>query len=137
MGIPIQLQVPFHVSIEVPNSERIATTLYLGKSVVDANLKTKGGLSGFHLSFLLETLGVLAKEENWKVFNVVLACNIYGIVLFLNVVNFVDMNVIHIFMMGNPVPTFLGDVCHFIHSRNHKRRDGLVWCYAPLLYHWF
>lgn len=109
MGIPIKLQVPFHVSMEVPDSEHIAATLYLGKLVVDANLKTKGGLSSFHLGFLLETLGALAKEENWKVFNVVLACSTYGIVLLPNVVDFVDMNAIRIFMTRNPVPTLLGE----------------------------
>ncbi|XP_050890816.1 uncharacterized protein LOC127096265 [Lathyrus oleraceus] len=110
LGIPIKLQVPFHVSMEVPDSKHITATLYLGKSVVDANLKTKGGLSRFHLSFLLETLGALTKEEKCKVFNIVLACSIYGIVLFPNVVDFVDMNFIRIFMTGNPVPTLLGDV---------------------------
>lgn len=73
LGIPIKLQVPFQVSMEVPDSEKIDAALYLGKSVMDANLRTKGGLSGFHLSFLLETLGALAKQENWKVFNVILA----------------------------------------------------------------
>lgn len=105
--------------------------------MVDANLRKKGGLSGFDMSFLLETLGALAKEKNWKVFNVVLACIIYGIVLFPNVVDFVDMNIICIFMMGNPIPTLLGDVYHSINYRNHKRRCSLLWCCAPLLYHWF
>ncbi|XP_050889101.1 uncharacterized protein LOC127094290 [Lathyrus oleraceus] len=137
MGIPIKLQVPFHVSMEVHDSEHIAGTLYLGKSVVDAHLKTKGGLSDFDLSFLLETLGALAKEDNWKDFNTVLACSIYGIVLFPNVVDFVDMNAIHIFMIGNPIPMLLGDVYSSSHSRNHKRRNGLVWCCTRLLYHWF
>ncbi|XP_050876017.1 uncharacterized protein LOC127079676 [Lathyrus oleraceus] len=123
--------------MEVPNSEHIAATLYLGKFVVDVNLKTKGGLPGFHLSFLLATLDALVKEENWMVFNAVLACIIYGIVLFPNVIDFFDMNAIRIFMVGNPIPTLLRDVYHSIHSRNHKKRGGLVWCYAPLLYHWF
>lgn len=91
--------------MEVPDSERIVATLYLRKSVVDSNLKTKGGLPGFHLSFLLETLDALAKEENWKVFNNVLACSIYGIVLFPSVVDFVDMNAICISIIGNLVPT--------------------------------
>ncbi|XP_050909146.1 uncharacterized protein LOC127122915 [Lathyrus oleraceus] len=97
MGIPIKLQVLFHVYVEVLDYE--------------------------------QTLGALANEDNWKVFNVVLACSIYGIVLFPNMVDFIDMNVICIFMME--------DVYHYIHSRNHKRRGGLVWCCAPLLYHWF
>lgn len=52
-------------------------------------------------------------------------------------VDFVDMNAIRIFMMGNPIPMLLGDVYHSIHSRNHKRKGGLAWCCAPLLYHWF
>lgn len=123
IGIPIKLRVPFHVSIKVPNSERIVVTLYLGKSGVDVNvnLKTKGGLYGFHLSFVLEILSALAKEENWKVFNVVLACSIYAIVLFPNVVDFVDINAIRIFMMGNPLSTLLGDVYYYIHSRITRR----------------
>ncbi|XP_050916568.1 uncharacterized protein LOC127131695 [Lathyrus oleraceus] len=137
LGIPIKLQVPFHMSMEVPDSEHIIAALYLGKYVVDANLKTKGGLPGFHLCFLLTTLDALATEEDWKVFNIVLACSIYGIVLFPNVVDFIHINAIRIFMMGNPVPTLLGDVYHSIHSRNPKKRGGLVWCYAHLLYHWF
>lgn len=82
-------------------------------------------------------MSALAKEENWRVCNNVLACSIYGIALFPNVVDFIDMNAIPIFMMGNPVPTLLGDVYHSAHSRNHKKRGGLVWCCAPLLYHWF
>ncbi|XP_050889305.1 uncharacterized protein LOC127094524 [Lathyrus oleraceus] len=137
LGIPIKLQVPFHVSMEVPDSEHVVVALYLGKFMVDANLKTKGGLLGFQLSFILTTLDPLAKKENWKVFSTVLACNIYGIVLFPNMVGFVNMNAIRIFMMGNLVPTFLGDIYHSIHSKNHKKRGGLVWCCAPLLYHWF
>lgn len=89
------------------------------------------------MSFLLTSLDALAIEENWKVFNTVLTCSIYGIVLFPNVVDFVDMNAIHISMTVNPIPTLLGDVYHSIHSRNHKKRGGLVWCCAPLVYHWF
>lgn len=77
-GIPSKLQVPFHVSTEVTDSERIVATLYFGKSVVDDNLKTNGLLSGFHLTFL----DALVKEENWKVFNSVLACSVYDIVFF-------------------------------------------------------
>lgn len=103
--------------------------------MVVANLKTKGGLPGFHLSFLLTIMDAFAKEEDWKVFNTVLACSIYGVVLFPNMVDFVDINAIRIFIMGNPVPTLLRDVYHSIHSRNHEKRGGLVWCCTPLLYH--
>lgn len=66
----------------------------------------------------------------------VLACSIYGIVLFPNVANFVDVNAVQIFAQRNPVPTLLGDFYHSMHTRNQKN-GGLVWCCAPLLYIWF
>ncbi|XP_058774839.1 uncharacterized protein LOC131649114 [Vicia villosa] len=65
-----------------------------------------------------------------------MALGIYGIVLFPNIVDFIDMSAIHIFIMKNPVHTFLGDVYHSVHHKNSQRR-GLVKCCAPLLYQWF
>lgn len=119
------------------NSDQVAAALCLSKSDVEANFKTKSGLSGFQLEFLLKKAHQAADKEIWGVFNTLLACCIYGIVLLPNVVNFVDMNAIHIFAQRNPIPTLLGDLYHSIHTRNQKGRGGMVWCCAPLLYIWF
>lgn len=122
--------------MEAPNSEQIATILCLSKADVEDNLKVKGGLCGFQLDFLLKKAHMAADKERWDIFNVLLACSIYGIVQFPNVTNFVDINAIQIFAQRNPVPTLLGDFYHSIHTRNQKK-GGLVWCCAQLLYIWF
>ncbi|KAI5445736.1 hypothetical protein KIW84_013823 [Lathyrus oleraceus] len=51
--------------------------------------------------------------------------------------NFVDINVIRVFALRNPIPTLVGDVYYSVHNRNEKRRGGLVRCCAQLLYKWF
>lgn len=134
--IPIKPQIPFHTMMEAPNSEQIATILCLSKADVEDNLKVKGGLHGFQLDFLLKKAHMAEDREKWDIFKVLLSCSIYGIVLFPNVANFVDINAIQIFAQRNPVPTLLGDFYHSIDTRNQKK-GGLVWCCAQFLYIWF
>jgi hypothetical protein len=61
---------------------------------------------------------------------------IYGLVLFPNIDNFVDVNAIRIFSSLNPVPTLLGDTYFSLHMRNVKG-GGTIVCCLPLLYKWF
>ncbi|XP_058766816.1 uncharacterized protein LOC131640440 [Vicia villosa] len=133
LGISIKEQIPYHSMMKAPTSIEIAKALYLSKSVVEANLKEKGNCHGFHLEFLVQKAYYAVVAKEWDTYRDFLALSIYGIAMFPNVVNFVDMNVIHIFILKNPVPTLLGDVYHSIHHRN-DRKGGLVQCYAPLLY---
>ncbi|KAK2382937.1 hypothetical protein QL285_070443 [Trifolium repens] len=65
-----------------------------------------------------------------------LALLIYGLVLFPNIDNFVDINTIQIFLTKNPVPTLLADTYHSIHDRTSVGR-GTIFCCTPLLYKWF
>ena len=94
-------------------------------------------MPGFHLSFL----EAKAKEHvvlgDWKTVCALLAVSIYGIILFPNQKNFVDINAIRVFAQKNPTPTLIGDVYYSVHNRNEKRRGGLVRCCARLLYEWF
>ncbi|XP_050895252.1 uncharacterized protein LOC127101858 [Lathyrus oleraceus] len=137
LDIPILHQVPFHASMNKPNAPQVVAALYLNEFVVKANFKKKGSIYGYHLSFLLKEVVSMADKEDWKAFNAVLACCIYGIMLFPDEVKFVDENVIVIFIQRNPVPTLLGDVYHSIHSRSFKGKGGVVYYSTPLLYHWF
>ncbi|XP_058722493.1 uncharacterized protein LOC131594391 [Vicia villosa] len=77
----------------------------------------------------------LAVEERWKEFNALLAVMIYGLVLFSNIPNFVDLTAICLFMDQNPVPTLLADTYYAVHSRYGKK--GSVGGCLPLLYEWF
>lgn len=59
-------------------------------------------------------------KGDWVAFNDVLALIIYGIILFSNIDDFMDITSICIFLLKNPIPTLLVDVYHFIHWINEK-----------------
>ncbi|XP_058754282.1 uncharacterized protein LOC131627440 [Vicia villosa] len=98
-------------------------------------IKPNGGTHGFHVKFLIKKADTLAVEKKWKEFNALLAVMIYGLVLFPNIPNFVDLTAVCLFMDQNPVPTLLADTYYTIHSRYGKK--GSVGSCLPLLYEWF
>ncbi|XP_058752773.1 uncharacterized protein LOC131625951 [Vicia villosa] len=136
LGIPVGREVPYYSAMKAPDSIEISKALYLSKPVVEANLTKKGGCHGFRMEFLVKRGCDAAEAKEWDTFRAILALSIYGIVMFANVPDFVDMNAIHIFILQNPVPTLLGDVYHSVHHRNGQK-GGLVRFCAPLLYRWF
>ena len=74
---------------------------------------------------------------NVDAFESIVALLIYGIVLFPNIDNFVDMNAIQIFLTQNPVPTLLADDTFLsIHDCTNKGH-GVIICCTPLLQTWF
>ncbi|XP_058777176.1 uncharacterized protein LOC131651534 [Vicia villosa] len=73
---------------------------------------------------------------SYQAFEDVLALLIYGLVLFPNPDQFVDMHAITIFLARNPVPTLLGDILHSLYTRTNKKR-GTLMCCIPLLSRWF
>ena len=71
-----------------------------------------------------------------QAFKEILALLIYGLVLFPNPDQLIDVNAVKNFLSHNPVPTLLGDILHSLHSRTMKRR-GTLMCCTPLLARWF
>ncbi|KAI5429248.1 hypothetical protein KIW84_034026 [Lathyrus oleraceus] len=69
-------------------------------------------------------------------FEDILVLLIYGLALFPNIDSFVDVNAIRIFLIGNLVPTLLGDMYFSLHFRSSKA-GGTIVCCVPLLYKWF
>ena len=55
---------------------------------------------------------------------------IYGMVLFPNPDQFIDVNAVKIFMSRNMVPTLLGDILHSFHTRTMRKEVSL---YVALL----
>lgn len=121
---------------EIPKAHVIGESLHLRKWEVDANLVTNECILGLRAKFLMEKAATLASVGSMFAFKVVLTLLICGIVLFLNVNNFVDINVICIFLIQNLVPTLLAGTYYFIHHRTEKN-EGIVMCCSPLLYKWF
>ncbi|KAI5391656.1 hypothetical protein KIW84_076460 [Lathyrus oleraceus] len=137
LGMQIRDQIPFYVTKGEPDIVEISRALYLSPEITKGGLKEKGKLPGFHLSFLEAKAKEHAVVGNWRAVCALLAVSIYGIIMFPNQKNFVDINVVRLFMQRNPIPTLVGDVYYSVHNRNEKRRGGLIRCCAQLLYKWF
>ncbi|XP_050888230.1 uncharacterized protein LOC127093354 [Lathyrus oleraceus] len=136
MGIRIKNQVSYVRAKELPKYQDLVEALHTGKKEVELNLKPNGGIHGFTFKFLVYKAIAFAEARSWTTFNASLALLIYGIVLFLNMEEFVDLAAIHIFLTQNPIPTLLADTYYSIHVRTHKKKGTIVYC-APLLYRWF
>ena len=135
LGIPVSDKIPFNGLEAIPKPQVIAAVTHLKISEVDSNWTTKGNLPGLTSQFLIEKAFGCVETGNMITFEAILALLIYGLVLFPNVNDFVDINAIRIFLIGNPVPTLLGDMYFSIHHRN-RQGDGIIVCCAPLLLKW-
>ncbi|XP_050914133.1 uncharacterized protein LOC127128806 [Lathyrus oleraceus] len=103
---------------------------------IKANLTTKGGMLALPAKFLIEEARYFASMSSMDAFEAILSLLIYGLLLFPNVDDFVDINAIKIFLIGNPVPTLLADVYHSVHLKNFHK-GGKIICCTTLLYKWF
>lgn len=110
--------------------------MHLRKGETDSNHVTEGGILGLLAKFLMEKDAKFASVGSMVAFKVVLALLIYDLILFPNVENFLDINSIRIFLIRNPVPTFLADTYHSIHHKTEKN-GGTFMCCVPLLYKLF
>ncbi|KAI5446220.1 hypothetical protein KIW84_014165 [Lathyrus oleraceus] len=99
LGIQIRDQVPFYATKEEPDIGGISRAFYLSPEVVKGNLKEKGKLPGFHLSFLEAKAKEQSELGNWEAACALIAASIYGIILFPNQKNFVDINAIRLFLL--------------------------------------
>ncbi|KAI5422104.1 hypothetical protein KIW84_045524 [Lathyrus oleraceus] len=136
VGIPILDQLSFSGLERVPSSQEIVELLHIEESIIGAHMITKGGIQGLPSDFLIAQATMLGKSMSEDAFEAIFVLLIYGLVLFPNIDNFVDVNAIRIFSTINPVPTLLGDTYFSLHMRNTKG-GGTIVCFLPLLYKWF
>ena len=135
VGLPVLDEVPFCGLEPGPKIPAITVALHIDKSDIKKHLTTKGGLQCRPFNFLYQKATNFAERSNADAFETILALLIYGVVLFPNVDNFIDMNAIQIFLTRNPVPTLLADTYFSIHDRTNKER-GVIICCASLLHIW-
>src|SRR3954466_1570519 len=135
LGIPVSDKIPFNGLEAIPKSPAIQASIHLKKSEVESNWITKGNLPGLTSHFLIKKAFDFIETGSMIAFEAILALLIYGLVLFPNIDNFVDINAIKIFLIGNPVPTLLGDMYFSVHHRN-RQGGGIIVCCAPLLFKW-
>ncbi|XP_050890804.1 uncharacterized protein LOC127096252 [Lathyrus oleraceus] len=136
LGVGIKNHVSFVSTKELPKSHLIIVALHLEKKEVEINLKLNGVTHSFTSKLLVDKVIAFADAGSWDAFNAILSLLIYGIVLFPNMEDFVDLAFIHIFMTKSLVPTLLDDTYYSIHVRNQKKKGTIVFC-IPMLYKWF
>ncbi|XP_050908725.1 uncharacterized protein LOC127122428 [Lathyrus oleraceus] len=136
LGMPVSDRVPFSGMEVIIESRVIPEAIHLRKFDIDANITIKGGIRGLNLKFLSEKAFYLANACSMVAFETILTLLIYGLVLFPNIDNFVDVSALRIFLIRNPVPTLHGDTYFSIHHRTYKG-SGTIVCCTPLLYKWF
>jgi hypothetical protein len=142
VGLPIHNQIPFSGLEPTPKPLHIAKTLHLSASLVKANLTTKKdpitqkALIGLPTKFLYQQAFTFADAGSTDAFHSILALLIYGLLLFPNIEDFIDIHTIQIFLTKNPVPTLLANTYYSIHDRTSAER-GTIICCRPLLYKWF
>ena len=135
-GVPVLDQLPFTGLEGIPKPEFIAKALHLKRADIIANWETGSGFKGFLDKFLLEKDHSFWEDMDFQAFEDVLALLIYGLVLFPNSDQFINVNVIKVFLSRNRIPTLLGDILHCFHTRTMKKRGTLLCC-IPLLAKWF
>ncbi|KAK2416958.1 hypothetical protein QL285_021697 [Trifolium repens] len=121
---------------EIPTPEDVALALQLEDQDSMSFQVLKTGVQGFARKALEDKAQFVLEKGNWKAYNAILALLIYGLVLFPNVKDFIDITAIGVFLTKNPAPTLLGDFLYSLHDRNGTRRGGQISCCAPLVQKW-
>ena len=121
LGIPILDQTPFTGWEKTLRLEDVAAALPLTHQEVTDNWVTRSGVKGFLAKFLIGKANSFWNDLDFRAYEDILALLIYGLVLFPNPDNFINVTAIRIFMSQNPVPTLLGDILQQLHARTTRR----------------
>ncbi|KAK2428905.1 hypothetical protein QL285_027389 [Trifolium repens] len=136
---PKKKLVPYKGIGQVPKLEDLAVLLKV--SDLSLHFKTERDTLGFRRYYLEKKATKFANAQDWESLGEILALLIFGLVLFPNQKNFIDVAAISVFWAvrvngEDPVPALLADIYYTLHMR-YKKKRGLMLCCVPLLYLWF
>ena len=103
LGISILEQTPFTGWDKVLRPEEIASSLHLTKAKVMSNWETRSRAKGFLTKFLVGNAYHFWDSLDFQEFEDILALLIYGLVLFPNSDQLIDVNAIKVFLSRNPI----------------------------------
>ena len=86
--------------------------------------------------FLVGKANSFWNDLDFRAYEDILALLIYGLVLFPNPDQLIDISTVKIFISLNPVPTLLGDILHSFHTHTIRKR-GILMCCTTILERWF
>ncbi|KAI5445088.1 hypothetical protein KIW84_013371 [Lathyrus oleraceus] len=111
----------------------IMVNFEVGVSEIKHHWVKKGGMFELTSEFLMGKATIFYQAGSVDAFEAICVLLIYGLALFPNIDGFIDVNAIRIFLIGNLVPTMLGDMYFSFHLKNSKG-GGTIVCRVPLLY---
>lgn len=114
---------------------KLALVLGLNANEVVANWTPEGVVKGFTRKYLEDHAWKFVKEEKWESCGAFFELLVRGIVLFINIDNFIDHLAVEIFLVGNLVSFVLADFYHTFHTR-HEKINGTFLCCAPVMNIW-
>ncbi|XP_050889218.1 uncharacterized protein LOC127094425 [Lathyrus oleraceus] len=121
--------------------KELAVTLGIPTEDLLSHYKEDRDIQGLKRSYMEGVARRIAGAERWRSYIDVLGLIMFGIVLFPNVSEIVDVATINIFwavknLEVDPVPTLLVDV-YYTMNTFHSKDSGSFCCCIPLLYQWF
>src|SRR3954462_15772656 len=99
--IPVYAQDPYSGLEKSPDDIIIAATTPLNVVDIRTHMVSRGGIQGLPSKFLFDQARYFVSIQDMSAFEEVLALLIYGLFLFPNINDFVDINAIKIFLIGN------------------------------------
>jgi hypothetical protein len=121
---PRKKLVPYKGIGQVPKLEDLAVLLKV--SDLSLHFKTERDTLGFRRDYLEKKATKFANAQDWESLGEILALLIFGLVLFPNQKNFIDVAAISVFWAvrvngEDPVPALLADIYYTLHMRYKKK----------------
>ncbi|RDY01268.1 hypothetical protein CR513_15420, partial [Mucuna pruriens] len=140
LGMPLAKSSPYFPKGNYPSWASMAKLLRVPELEVLRQKKNRNGLDGILRASLEERLQQLQREEDWPAFIDMYGLLIYGIVLFPQIEDYVDLEAIDAFLGKcdrgeNPVIAVLANTYYTLDYCYRKNRKELRCC-TSLLYLW-
>ncbi|CAJ2635603.1 uncharacterized protein LOC123923460 [Trifolium pratense] len=132
LGYDLKDQKPYLGLEEEPTLEAFAKALHLSIGEVEPCLEVKKNTKRISRKLLEAKAQDLLARREWGAFNAILALLIYGVVLFPNIDDYIDLAAIGVFIVGNPVATLLAD----FHLSLYGKKKGTISCCTSLMQVW-
>ncbi|RDX77787.1 hypothetical protein CR513_42037, partial [Mucuna pruriens] len=127
LGQPLMENPPYLYQGNYPSWDKVAKLLRVSKPELVKRKMGRSEVDGIPLVYLEERMELLSKNGNWDAFNDVLGLDVYGIVIFSHLNDYVDLATIDVFLAcqergKNLIATVLANTYYTIHSCHDKKR---------------
>ncbi|RDY07884.1 hypothetical protein CR513_07941, partial [Mucuna pruriens] len=125
---------------QTPSWGTIARILKVSEEEMTRVKKNRNGSEGLPRVYLEKRLDLFQVKEDWPAFMDALGLLIYGILLFPQLEDYVDLAAMEVFLARknkgeNPTMAILADTYYSLNQCGERRR-GVLRCCTPLLYLW-